>query len=352
MSLGLCRVRYKGFGGNAIHLAHESATRAVNEGCLLKIDMKRIQVQFDDTGELGIKLREKIVKGRQMDFAISKAPSGPRSLREEQKHPSSSTQGHSISGFVEKKVEKESSLRSKKQQEKITFFPATSDQEYFHSLLECRIGKKPFIRIKNRYAPTDKFTRADIQKFLRDFDIDMVLNDTAAFYIIFKSSRECKECYNDLNGRLFYDSKMYMDLFLSGYTLEKKDSMNTCSHLSENSVFSKSVHKKYNSPLEEARDIIMKDIRDHLMRDIREKVSAPALFENLDPAKFKEKIADLTPAIFEQPKFESASEISLADNEIKTQGSLQLLRRFKRKGTEETDSKKLKKRMIARPMNH
>ncbi|CAK7897388.1 histone-lysine N-methyltransferase, H3 lysine-4 specific [[Candida] anglica] len=146
------------------------------------------------------------------------------------------------------------------------------------------IKDRPFILIHDKYAPTRKIMSQDIKKTLNKYDWTRVLSDKTGFYVVFNSIDECERCFQNEDGRRFYEYRLFMEMAIpEGYVVYGENE--TTSH--GNNIVAE------NDPIEEASNMLIKEFQMFLTKDIRERIIAPAVFDLLSHDKYPHLMEEL-----------------------------------------------------------
>ena len=211
------------------------------------------------------------------------------------------------------------------------------------------IKDRPYILIHDKYAPAKKILAQDIKKTFNKYDWTRVLSDKTGFYIVFNSISECENCFNNEDGRRFYEYQLFMELCVpEGWKDEERDHKEVDDGKSE---FERDV-------VEEASNILIKEFQAFLTKDIRERIIAPAVFDSLNPDKYPVYMTKLREEerikkdLEQKRKDELAAAAAALLPQVQKKKPVQkkqvpLLPSFRKKLL---DSKKMKKAII--PMQH
>ncbi|KAK9369091.1 hypothetical protein V1509DRAFT_621097 [Lipomyces kononenkoae] len=274
--------------------------------------------------------------------------------------------------------------------------------------LFTRIGNRPYIFISDLYVPVDRVYTADIKDYLRDYDWVQVyvVKDTlplkyetshryhpkqrelSGFYVVFDSATETKACFRHMDGRTM-DRRWRMnmqiqfpvddqdDRRLRERNRERSDSRVKTDKDDAKKVKAKSVRQA--DPVMDATTLILKELQEALRKDIKERITLPAIYDKLDPAKLRagtpspeavktERIATSSfPEVKDEHKVDVANveenNLHMSTGVKQFSGKLPLLPRFKKRNAETTSTKaqllsnkslspSAKGAGMSRPMNH
>lgn len=420
MSLGMCHVKFRGGLNKANKLARGLLADAAN----IKIDMHQARVEFDDDGSRAKALAAKLEHKRRVAAASAAAaqaqaqaqqvqpPAGPRSLRTGSSTPSTTPRAASpsVSGGAQPPPPSNAPPPppaaplpgSRGAPAPPTAKPgpppvppsgpaaqiaqaAKAPRGPLSPALERVVGGRPFIVIRDRYLPIDEVYVSDVKRALRHYDWDRIVNDETGFYVIFSSSREARECFEDMDGRRLFEFRMVMEYYPNTPlppTTTVRDGGRTPARPAGSSAPlppppppsskqpplpagpSKSAvrSKPARDPVEEATDIIISELKSLLWKDVKERIVAPRIFEFLNPTRFKDIVSDHTQAgaAATAPAGPLPNEKPVVPPEP-VQGPVELVQeikfdalpslpRFRKKsGTKKKDKKS---RAFSRPLNH
>ncbi|KAK9240415.1 hypothetical protein V1525DRAFT_395909, partial [Lipomyces kononenkoae] len=274
--------------------------------------------------------------------------------------------------------------------------------------LFTRIGNRPYIFISDSYVPVDRVYTADIKDYLRDYDWIQVyvVKDTlplkyetphryhpkqrelSGFYVVFDSAAEAKACFRHMDGRTM-DRRWRMnmqiqfpvddqdDRRLRERNRERSDSRVKADKDDVKKVKTKSVRQA--DPVVDATTLILKELQEALRKDIKERITLPAIYDKLEPAKLRagspppetvktERIPTSSfPEVKDEHEVDAANveenDLHLSAGVKQFSGKLPLLPRFKKRNADTTSvkarmlSKKsispsAKRAGMSRPMNH
>lgn len=338
MSLGLCLIRFKG----KVALAHQMALDAVEKSRELNIDMRRVNIEFDEEGVKSKILVDKLLARKRAEekATAAVAPSVPRHLKEgePERIAKPDIRKKELSRKEKKALRKEKAIQ-KAESKQLT---ESREQPKLSSRLEEIIDNRPFIMIKEKYIPTEDIYPSDLKRALRHYNWNRIICDNLGFYIIFDNAKDAKTCFEEMDGKRLFEFPMVMDLFnqkmfVSHGSQFKRDSRTTVSKTRSNI-----------DPVVEATGLIVKELKSLLWKDVRQRVVAPKIFENLNPSRFEGLIKSR-----QEEKKISQHVLETEDTTVAVVGaakpikdSLVALPRFRKKSS--TTAKK----RDARPMNY
>lgn len=350
MYLGLCLIRF----GGKIAQAHQIALNAVQNGRGLNIDMRRVGVELDDTGERCNALSSKIMARKRAEekAASSVPPSGPRSLIA--RSTTAAAAVTSDSEFLKErdrasqKAAMKADRRSRKElndglirKEKTSRKSEVLEKPKLTSRLESIVDHRPFIMIRDRYIPTDDVYPSDLKRLLRNYNWSRILCDNMGFYIVFDHTKDAKACFEEMDGRRLFEFKLVMELYDEKSSLTHGDSFKRDNQ-------SPAPVPKLKDPVKVATSLIVKELKSLLWKDVNGRVIAPKVFENLNPNRFEGLIkARLEKTNISKHLLENGETSAVVGGVLEdTKSSIPALPRFRKRLLSSS------KKRDARPMNH
>ena len=86
--------------------------------------------------------------------------------------------------------------------------------------LQKYIDNKPFIFISDKYVSSLYVTADQIERFLKKYSIERILQQRFGFYLIFNSIDEAMDCFDNTDGKKFFHYTMYMTLYIPDDEIE------------------------------------------------------------------------------------------------------------------------------------
>lgn len=141
-----------------------------------------------------------------------------------------------------------------------------------------RIKREPFIYIPgSAVTPEEKFI-LHLKRMLKNYEWKKIFLDRTGFYVVFREEKEADRCYRQKKGETFFSFRLAMQLFPRG---------NPSTGGGEDCRVPEA--KKYRTVdvVAEVTDGLMREMKIALMKDIKRRIVAPALYDFLDPTRFK-----------------------------------------------------------------
>ncbi|KAG5368186.1 Histone-lysine N-methyltransferase, H3 lysine-4 specific [Yarrowia sp. C11] len=315
-SVGACLVRFKVVKNN-YEAAHDCLRKAIRGQKTGRIDQAKYRVEPDEDGAKAKDIIRRVVaRAAKKAMPVKKPPTAPAADK----------------SIMEKLP---------------TPVPSARPSPKAAQLMKT----SAYVFIAGKYLPSEKVFASDIRRIMRDFGWFDILKEGDGFYVFFDNNRDAVECYEAMNGRKVNGHQMAMAMIrLARAPPKTKESQETAAEQAPKLP-----------PKEEARKLIMQELANSLRKDIRERVIAAAIVEFLNPARFSHikqepepsAVADATTANTSAARVDTPEPLSLSSA---VPGFLPRFK-IKRKGDstkkkDATKTKKNRKKISARPMNH
>lgn len=280
-SLGLCSIRFRANTADKSQ-AHENAKTAMRERTGSKIGMNQIKVEFDRDGLVCSTIMERLLaeKRKAQDALQRKAAMIQRDNR---------FRGRDDRGRYGRSPEPRTGTMSPRGRGSSPTYrsPSRDDKRAPPPQLDGRVDdaleiikREPYIHIPaTAVTPEDKFI-VHLKRMLKTYDWTKVYVDKTGFYIIFREQKEADRCYRQQRGEHFFNYTLAMQFFPLGNPSQSTPGRASCS-VPET--------KRYRSVdmVAEVTDGLMREMKVALMKDIKRRIAAPALYDFLDPTRFK-----------------------------------------------------------------
>lgn len=138
----------------------------------------------------------------------------------------------------------------------------------------------------------------------RQWEWSNIRYDAEGYYIIFRESKEAERCFSQSTPD-FFTYKLQMKLVKNVKPVSTEKPAASAGPRKDDHGASKA---SKTDPLKAVVDSLMDEIRVSLLRDTRRRITAPTLYELLDPAKMKEAFPDLA---VEEPDVVETKDIKL-----------------------------------------
>jgi len=284
-SLGLCTIRYRANKADRTQ-AHENARTAIRERNKSKIGMNEIKVEFDRDSQVCRKIMDRLLaEKRKAQEALRRraamANARDNRFRDDRsrygRSPESRTGTRSPRGRAASPSYR-SDRRSPSREDKRPP-PPQLDGRVLNAL--DNIKQEPYIFIPgSAVTPEEKFI-LHLKRMLKNYEWKKVFLDQTGFYIVFREGKEADRCYRQKKGEAFFSFRLAMQLFPRGNpSLSSTGGGEDC-RVPE--------AKKYRTVdvVAEVTDGLMREMKIALMKDIKRRIVAPALYDFLDPTRFK-----------------------------------------------------------------
>ncbi|KAF8451508.1 hypothetical protein BGX38DRAFT_1091722 [Terfezia claveryi] len=284
-SLGLCTIRYRANKADRTQ-AHENAKTAIRERNKSKIGMNEIKVEFDRDGQVCSKIMDRLLAEKRKAQEALQRRAAMANTRDNRFRDDRSRYGRSPeprTGIMSPRGRAASPAyrsdgRSPSREDKRV--PAPQIDGRVPNALE-RIKREPFIYIPGFVVtPEEKFI-LHLKRMLKNYEWKKVFLDRTGFYIVFREEKEADRCYRQKNGETFFSFRLAMQLFPRGNPSLLSTSSGEDCKVPE--------PKKYRTVdvVAEVTDGLMREMKVALMKDIKRRIVAPALYDFLDPTRFK-----------------------------------------------------------------
>ena len=295
--------------------AVDAAKRAVRGANGQKIGQNNVKVEFDPEYKKSRRMMEEIInKEKEAQIAAEKAapkpPTGPR-VKEVERIPGPPP--------TAPKGPSRSFSRPTQLTEVIHFPPKPPSQRFIEDKpIAEALGTRPYIFVSEKSVPVISQTIPHMKKRIRMFRFDDVRADRSGYFIIFEDSSrgrcEADRCYKAVNNTPFFTYTMEMQFFKQGYGNPAVPTLNTTheprgdSHKRASSPERKLVEQELREerirrrreeeadleeekrqkaknfdPAREAIEVVCREMRDQLIKHIKTKITAPLLYDFLDP---------------------------------------------------------------------
>jgi histone-lysine N-methyltransferase SETD1 len=303
--------------------AHDAAKRAVRGMNGQRVGQNTVKVEFDPDGKKsrrkieGILNAEKqaqlVAKQVQVD-AVPKPPTGPRVKESEGIPGPPPTAPKGPSAYASRTLSRAPTVAE----------PASfSSKPLSQRMIEERpviesLGTKPYIFVACQDVPVISQTIAHMKKRIRMFRFEDIRADRTGYFIVFHDSIpgrcEADKCYKAVNKTAFFTYIMEMHLHLRGCEDPAKPAPVTNHvvrgdfrrrfasperkfeehHIREEKMRrrreeeadleeEKRQRAKNFDPAREAIEVVCRDLKDHIMKHIKTKITAPLIYEHLNP---------------------------------------------------------------------
>lgn len=420
--LGMCYFKFDG----DLNTSNQTARKFLADIKKVSIDSHTLNAQFDQKGKTKQRLIEKISASKNSIFKISSQPENMKSDCDSYSIHSSNTRTC---------FEPNNHFPRPDSQ---TLLPPVQKPKANRKILTLRSGRLPsyFDIIDPSIFISDKYisTRTPIKTLLhwfRSYSTEAIFVNSQCFIVSFRSKTMAESCYHDLNGSFYKGNRISMSLFLDGIRDDDVDELvsghnhremdhsrgynyynsNNSKEYRSNAGESRNNHTrgfsdenrdtsngksinvtetqttktyKYNerpegpkntkTPEEEAQEYIINELKISLRKDIRERIQAPAIFELLNPNRFKRhdhknkesplSTTNSSKLCISTNNTSATAEISveekspLSNRYSALQNALPALPRFKKRSisgsssTSQSKSKSSKPKISTRPLNH
>ncbi|KAF8428145.1 hypothetical protein EV426DRAFT_328756 [Tirmania nivea] len=283
-SLGLCTIRYRANKADRTQ-AHENAKTAIRERNKSKIGMNVIKVEFDRDGQGCSKIMDRLLaEKRKAQEALQRraamANTRDNRFRDDRsrygRSPEPRTGTMSPRGRAASPAYR-SDRRSPSREDNIP--PPQLDGRVPNAL--DLIKREPYIYIPgSAVTPEEKFI-LHLKRMLKNYEWKKVFLDRTGFFIVFREEKEADRCYRQKKGEAFFSFRLVMQIFPRGNpSLSSTGGGEDC-RVPE--------AKKYRTVdvVAEVTDGLMREMKIALMKDIKRRIVAPALYDFLDPTRFK-----------------------------------------------------------------
>jgi histone-lysine N-methyltransferase SETD1 len=356
-SLGLCHARFQSSKG--IVDAHAIAEKVVKQSGTLRIDMVPVVVEFDDKGKKAKAITDKILARKEKEEA--------KILEEERKK---AKEARAAEAEKERKREREREREMKKERERERELERQREKERERERqrenMARRGSTKPYIFMNRKHVPTTgEIQPSFVDRVLKNNQHrpEYVTKDSRGFYIVFKRYRDAYDCYKGMDGKRLARYRFVMELVGVPEDRFSNDMVPQGRGPRDGKVYQRAyletdpVAKKLD-PVAEATNILSAELKRLLWKDVKERSIAPAVFENLNPNRFKKlkeetEQNDATSEPAPQPD-EGSNAASVASVQPLKLSQLPSLPKFKKRN-ETVGSSKLKTKTTKRdlrPLNH
>lgn len=354
-SLGLCHARFKSSKG--VVEAHAIAEKVVKQSGTLKIDMVPVVVEFDDKGKQAKAITDKILAKKEAEEA--------KILEKERRR---AKEAKAAEAERERKREKERERERQKERERERELEKERERQRQREKMTRRGSTKPYIFINRKHVPTT----GEIQPSFVDRVLkknwhrpEYVTKDSRGFYIVFSRYRDAYDCYKGMDGQRLARYRFVMELVgepedrFSNVVAPPSRPRDEKFHQRAYLETEPAAKKRPLDPVAEATNILSAELKRLLWKDVKERSIAPAVFENLNPSRFKElkkqmeQSATTTSGSADQPN-EGTNVASTSAVQPLKLSQLPSLPKFKKRN-EAMGNNKLKTKTTKRdlrPLNH
>lgn len=175
--------------------------------------------------------------------------------------------------------------------------------------LDKYIKGRPFLMIKARYVSPMVIPCLDVKRCLEQYRWLRIIDDRTGFYVVFKSVKEAERCYQQEDGRKFFEYRMNMEMAIPANWKEPVEV------------------RLADSLVDEAVTMLLKEFQQYLAKDIRERVIAPTVLDLLSHDRYPELVAELKR---EEEEKRQAKLVVVTNDQLK-QNALEILREKQQK---------------------
>jgi histone-lysine N-methyltransferase SETD1 len=335
--LGFATFRYKNsksVKGARPLSAIDAAKKAVRGANGQRIGQKRVEVVFDPEGKRSQRRLEEVLENERKLLVVEAAKSQTLPKRKEDSTPGppptapKGPSGKGPSGFAAR-INNWGTPR--------TDAPGPPTKPMHARLIEEQpivnsLGSWPYIFVAAVHVPVIGQTIAHMKKRIRMFQFEDIRADASGYYIIFPDSpegrHEAEKCYKNVNSTAFFTYTMAMELNIGDranvsrapFVPTHRQDFRKDFHTDNRTAFRKRTaspdrerkleeqrsredrirrkrdeeadleeekrqRAKNFDPSREAVEVVCRELRDQLIKHIRTKITAPALYDFLDPDK-------------------------------------------------------------------
>ncbi|KAK0652226.1 SET1-like protein [Cercophora newfieldiana] len=318
--------------------AHDAAKRAIRAMHNRKIEASPVRVEYDPDGRKSSRMLEDVLnrdrEQSQTPAFAAKVPTGPKSKDGVPGPPPTAPKGPAAHrGPPGTQPAPDGPWPPVKGRGLIESEPVANS-----------IKREPFIFVAHEFVPVMNATVAHMKKRLKAFMVETIRADRTGYYILFRDNSygrsEAERCYRAAHHTAFFTYTMVMELHLYG-TVGKASRSSSETRRPSRTFEAKPVvesrprdehdrrrredegdleeerkqRAKNFDPVLEACEVVKREMIEHLIRQIRTKISAPALFDYLDPANHAAKRRRLN---IDGPQGSSLPPIAFDDSEDKS----------------------------------
>ncbi|KAA8912945.1 hypothetical protein TRICI_003327 [Trichomonascus ciferrii] len=280
-SLGLCHARFKSSKG--VVDAHAIAEKVVKQSGTLRIDMVPVVVEFDDKGRKAKTITDKILAKKEKEEA-KLLEMERRKAKEAKAAEAEKERRREMEREREKRKEREHERELERQRER---------ERQRESMARGRT--KPYIFMNRKHIPTTgEIQPSFVDRVLKNNQHrpEYVTKDSRGFYIVFERYRDAYDCYKGMDGKRLARYRFVMDLVGQPEDRFSNDIYPPARVPRDNILHQRAyletdqVARKLD-PVAEATNILSAELKRLLWKDVKERSIAPAVFENLNPSRFK-----------------------------------------------------------------
>jgi [histone H3]-lysine4 N-trimethyltransferase SETD1 len=328
--LGICSIRFKNSRStrDSGSVSAAAAARRAYYECKKeqRIGIRRIRVELDRDGQVSQKMVDRAVDSWQKNESVDIPKEEPPNLNEPTVKPTDASPAP-VAPVAPKGPAATIARPMPKPPEgpRATLKPNPSYVVEEIPILD-QVKRDPYIFIAHCYVPVLGATIPHLQKRLKMFNWKSVRCDKTGYYVIFENSRwgeeETERCYKmcHLSPLFTYVMNMESQPYgnpnyvrspspdrLRAELKEKAAAERLKKENSRDIEEEKKSRAKHLDPSREVLSIIVLELKEKLMEDVKSRITAPALYDFLDPdrhAATREALGIKDPEIRQRPTFQ------------------------------------------------
>lgn len=357
-SLGLCVIRYRDRPKQKFS-SIESANIAVQRGNGMKVGMDSVKVELDTDGVRSKRAVEKRLGQHRKDLEAAEKRATLARLEQERKEGTITIPSAPRSHRERDRAREQArAIASQSANRMPPLGPRAEEVRYPSRDMIKRIGKKPFVFISANCVPVEEKLIAHLRGKFKPWEWTTIDYDDNGYYLLFRDAYEAELCVRK-SSPSFFTYNLELQLHTNAWEL-LRESRRSPRPEREPVVIPR---KDGSETIAEVTDSILEELKAALLRDTRKRITAPTLYDKLDPKKLEATLPpEPAPPKVEPPV---VVETNIAPLEKKVEGVVAdknpyaALPRFKKRAPTKTTlvkasskSGRSRKRQEARPLHH